>query len=129
MNEEEVQIKRRQNEEDATARHARIIGLPYLDTRNFERDEGLIRDVLTKEEMHKNFIIPRQVGEGSKPYEFMVTSQTPRSVIGSLQKKYDEELQTIMTPDQYKAYKADQEEMRRNFGNRRGGGGPRGQRN
>ena len=45
------------------------------------------------------------------------------------QKKYDEELQTIMTPDQYKAYKADQEEMRRNFGNRRGGGGPRGQRN
>ena len=45
------------------------------------------------------------------------------------QKKYDEELQTIMTPDQYKAYKADQEEMRRNFGNRRGGGQRRGNQN
>ena len=42
------------------------------------------------------------------------------------QKKYDEELQTILTPDQYKAYQADQEEMRRNFGNRRGGGQRRG---
>lgn len=42
------------------------------------------------------------------------------------QKKYEEELKTIMTPDQFKAYQADQEEMRRNFGNRRGGGnGPR----
>ena len=41
-------------------------------------------------------------------------------------KKYEEELQTIMTPEQYKAYQADQEEMRKNFGRR--GGGQRGQR-
>jgi hypothetical protein len=44
------------------------------------------------------------------------------------QKKYDEELQTILTPEQFKTYQADQEEMRKNFGNRRGGrngGGPR----
>jgi hypothetical protein len=45
------------------------------------------------------------------------------------QKKYEEELKTIMTPDQYKAYQADQEEMRRNFGNRRGGGQRRGNQN
>jgi Spy/CpxP family protein refolding chaperone len=41
------------------------------------------------------------------------------------QKQYDTELQQIMTPEQYKAYQADQEEMRRNFG-RRGQGGQRG---
>ena len=41
------------------------------------------------------------------------------------QKQYDAELQQIMTPEQYKAYQADQEEMRRNFG-RRGQGGQRG---
>ncbi len=40
-------------------------------------------------------------------------------------KAYDEELQTIMTPDQYKAYQADREAMRKNFGGRRGNG-PRG---
>jgi hypothetical protein len=40
------------------------------------------------------------------------------------QKQYDAELQTILTPDQYKAYQADQEQMRRNFGRR--GGGQRG---
>ena len=41
------------------------------------------------------------------------------------QKQYDAELQQIMTPEQFKAYQADQEEMRRNFG-RRGQGGQRG---
>jgi len=41
-------------------------------------------------------------------------------------KEYETELQTILTPEQYKAYQADQEEMRRNFGNRRGGGQRRG---
>ncbi len=41
------------------------------------------------------------------------------------QKQYETELQQIMTPEQYKAYQADQEEMRRNFG-RRGQGGQRG---
>jgi hypothetical protein len=40
------------------------------------------------------------------------------------QKKYDAELQEIMTPDQYKAYQADQEEMRKNMGRR--GNGQRG---
>lgn len=33
---------------------------------------------------------------------------------------YDEELQKIMTPEQYKAYKADQEERMRQFGGQRG---------
>ena len=49
MNEEEVQRKRRQNEEDATARRSRILGLAYLDTRDFENELPLVRDVLEKE--------------------------------------------------------------------------------
>ncbi|MBP5634366.1 hypothetical protein J6X09_01580, partial [Candidatus Saccharibacteria bacterium] len=88
MNEDEVQRKRRQNEEDATARRARILGLAYLDTREFEHDIPLVRDVLNKHEMHENHIIPLQKGEGSVPYQFMVTSQTPRSVIERKGKSY-----------------------------------------
>ena len=61
MNEDEVQRKRRQNEEDATARRARILGLVYLDTRDFERDIPLIKDVLEISQMHKEFIIPLQL--------------------------------------------------------------------
>ena len=41
-------------------------------------------------------------------------------------KAYEEELQKIMTPEQYKAYQADREKMRQNMG--RGMGGQRGQR-
>ena len=42
MDENEVQRKRRQNEEEATARRARILALPYLDTRDFENDIPLV---------------------------------------------------------------------------------------
>ncbi len=91
MDENEVQRKRRQNEEDATSRRAGILGLAYLDTRDFEKDIPLVRDVLGKKEMHENFIIPLQKGEGSVPYQFMVTSQTPRSVIEKKTKVYEDQ--------------------------------------
>ena len=58
MDEEEVQRKRRDAEEQATSRRARILGFPYLDTRMFEEDIPLVMDLLTKEDMHKYFIIP-----------------------------------------------------------------------
>ena len=89
MNEDEIQRKRRQNEEDATARRARIIGLPYLDTRGFEDQIPLEKDVIEKSQMHKDFIIPLQRGVDGKPYQFMVTSQTPRSTITSMTEEYE----------------------------------------
>ena len=91
MNEEEVQRKRRQNEEEATERRANLLGLAYLDTRDFEQTSPLVRDILTKEEMHGHFMIPLQAGEGSVPYQFMVTSQTPRSVIEEMRQRYEDE--------------------------------------
>ena len=95
MNEEEVQRKRRQNEEDATARRSRILGLAYLDTRDFENELPLVRDVLEKEQMHKDYIIPLQKGAEAVPFQFMVTSQTPRSTIEKLSQQYaDEGLKT-----------------------------------
>ena len=90
MNEDEVQRKRRQNEEDATARRAHILGLVYLDTRDFEKEIPLVRDVLDISQMHKEFIIPLQRGLEGKPFQFMVTSQTPRSTIDKMSKEYDD---------------------------------------
>ena len=88
MDEGEVQAKRRQNEEDATERRARILGLIYLDTREFERTLPLTPNLLEKEQMHKDYIIPLQAGDEVTPYQFMVTSQTPRSVIDAIFNDY-----------------------------------------
>lgn len=91
MHEDEVQIKRRNNEEQATASRARILGLPYLDTRRFENEIPLVPDLLKIDEMHQNFIIPLQKGGGEEHYQFMVTSQTPKSVIDKMRQEYTNE--------------------------------------
>ena len=91
MNEEELQLKRRENEEQATAGRARILGLPYLDTRDFENEINLVPDVLSTEQMHQDFIIPLQRGNGEDRYQFMVTSQTPRSLIDKMRQEYMDE--------------------------------------
>ncbi|MCL1840007.1 Flp pilus assembly complex ATPase component TadA [Candidatus Saccharibacteria bacterium] len=91
MDESEIQRKRRQNEEDATQQRSRIVGLAYLDTRDFENDIPLVDNLLNTEEMHKSFIIPLQRGGGEKHFQFMVTSQTPRSLIDKMHKEYTDE--------------------------------------
>lgn len=95
MDEVEIQRKRRDNEEQATKNRARILGLPYLDTRDFENVIPLVPDILTKEEMRKNFIVPLQKGDNEIPYRFLVTSQTPNSLLPELRKKYTDEGQHI----------------------------------
>ena len=60
MDESEIQQKRRDNEEQATADRARILGLPYLDTREFENSIELVSGLLDVSEMHQSFIIPLQ---------------------------------------------------------------------
>ncbi len=89
MNEEEIQKRRRENEEKATATKARILGLPYLDTREFENTLELLPDLLTVPEMHSSFIVPLQRGDHFEtPFQFMVTSQAPKSAIDNLRRTY-----------------------------------------
>ena len=88
MNEEEIQQKRRENEENATASRAKILGLPYLDTRSFENNIPLVPDLLGINEMHENYIVPLQKGGGDDHFQFMVTSQTPRSFIEKISNQY-----------------------------------------
>ena len=88
MDENEIQLKRRENEEQATAGRARILGLPYLDTRDFENEIPLTPGLLSVQEMHQNFIIPLQKGGGEEHYQFMVTSQTPRTLIERMRQEY-----------------------------------------
>lgn len=91
MNEDEVQQKRRDNEEQATRDRARILGFPYLDTREFENGIPLVPDLLDISKMHKDYIIPLQKGGDENHFQFMVTSQTPRSVIEQMRQEYTNE--------------------------------------
>lgn len=91
MDENEVQLKRRENEEKATEGRARILGLPYLDTREFESEIPLVKDLLSIQEMHRDYILPLQAGGGDEHYQFMVTSQTPRSLIEKMRREYTDE--------------------------------------
>ena len=50
-----------------------------------------MRDVLDKKQMHEDYIIPLQKGAEAVPYQFMVTSQTPKSVIDTLTRTYEDE--------------------------------------
>ena len=88
MDESEIQKKRRDTEEQSTANRARILGLPYLDTREFEDHLPLTMNLLKVEEMHKDYILPLNKGGGGEHYQFMVTSQTPRSLIDKMRQEY-----------------------------------------
>ena len=95
MDESEIQQKRRENEEQATMGRARILGLPYLDTREFEQTVPLAEKFITVEQMHKDYIIPLQKGGGEVRYQFMVTSQTPRSLIEKMRQQYRDDGENV----------------------------------
>ena len=88
MDEASIQLKRRENEEQSTASRAKILGLPYLDTRPFEENIPLVSGLLKIEEMHRDFILPLHKGGGEEHFQFLVTSQTPRSLIGKMRDEY-----------------------------------------
>ena len=97
MEENKVQLMRRQKEEEATEQRAGILGLTYLDTREFENIFPLARDLFTNEQMYRAFLAPLQIGDidTNKPWRILITSHTPRSVIQKLSKKYQEEGKTL----------------------------------
>ena len=88
MDEDSIQVRRRQQDEDATRKRASILGLQYLDTRSFEADLPLERDILTIDEMYKGRIIPLAHNDTDLSYRFGVTSQTPQSLIAKMTKEY-----------------------------------------
>lgn len=89
MDEDAIQARRREQDEEATRKRASILGLQYLDGREFETDLPLIKDILTIDEMYKGRLIPLAVSE-DESYRFGVTSQTPQSLMAQMTNKYTE---------------------------------------
>lgn len=97
MEENKIQIMRREKDEEATEQRAGILGLNYLDTREFENTFPLARGFFTNQQMYSAFLAPFQIGDAdaNKPWRVFITSQTPRSVVQKLSKKYQDEGKTL----------------------------------
>ncbi len=90
MDEQEIQTKRREQDERSTQQRAALLGLPYLDTREFEHDLPLAKEVLSIEAMHRDKMVPLVKGDEEKLYQFGVTTQTPQSIIEKVRREYNE---------------------------------------
>jgi len=90
MDEDKIQARRRDQDEEATRRRASILGLQYLDGREFENTLPLLKDVLTIEEMYKGRLVPLAFNEEDQSYRFGVTSQTSESLMKQMRDKYTE---------------------------------------
>lgn len=88
MDEGKIQDRRREHEEESTKQRAALLGLSYLDSREFENELELVPSLLPIDDMHKNRMVPLQMGGENIPYRFGVSSGTPESVISKIRKEY-----------------------------------------
>ena len=91
MDESDIQARRRDQDEEATRKRASILGVQYLDTREFEADLELIRNVLSVEEMYEGKILPLDINQDTQTYKFGITSQTPQSLVMEISNKYKDD--------------------------------------
>lgn len=90
MDEEEVQRRRREQDEKATRQRATILGLPYVDMRNLEDTLPLVPDMIPIEKMHQYRIVPLAKGGNEVMYQIGVTSQTPQSILQKIKREYQD---------------------------------------
>ena len=90
MDEQEIQRRRREQDEHSTQQRGAILGLPYLDTREFEDSLALALDVMPIEKMHQDKMVPLVKGDSQTPFQFGVTAQTPQSVIQKMRQEYND---------------------------------------
>lgn len=95
MNEEEIQQRRREQDERSTQQRAAILGLQYLDTRQIENDLPLANDVMPVDSMHRDRMVPLVKGDSQNMFQFGVTAQTPQSVIQRMTGEYNEKGVTV----------------------------------
>ncbi len=95
MNEEDIQQKRRQDDENATRLRSTVLGFRYYDMRPVEHEVKLYKKILTVDEIKKNKVIPLEEGSGRIPYRFGITSHTPQSFIKEKKKFYNDQAQNV----------------------------------
>ena len=90
MDEEEVQRRRREQDEKATRQRATILGLPYVDMRTLEDTLPLVPGMIPIAKMHQYRIVPLAKGGNEVMYQIGVTSQTPQSILQKIKREYQD---------------------------------------
>ena len=90
MDEQEIQNRRRDQDERSTQQRGALLGLPYLDAREFEETIGLEKDIISIDEMHRDKMVPLVRGDDDHTYQFGITTQTPQSVIEKMRREYND---------------------------------------
>lgn len=90
MDEDKIQAERRENDENATRQRAAILGVQYVDTRPFEKDMPLVNDILDNAAMYKGRVTPLKGQSDDSPFVFGITTQTPQSLVKSMEREYSE---------------------------------------
>lgn len=89
MDEEKIQSQRRVHDEESTRQRAAIIGLQYIDAREFEQDMPLVDGVLDIKQMYANHMVPLRAGDRDIATQIGVTTQTPQTAIKKMTADYD----------------------------------------
>lgn len=95
MDEDRLQQQRRDQDEKSTQQRSSILGIQYIDSRDFEASLPLVEGVLTVEDMHKNRVVPLARGTDSAAWVFGITTQTPQSFIRELTQTYQQQAQNV----------------------------------
>lgn len=90
MDEDKIQQRRREQEEQATQQRAAILGVPYTDMRDVEQTLPLLSDAIDIQDMYKGRLVPLAKGDGTEPWRFGITTQTPQSLVQTMTKQYEE---------------------------------------
>lgn len=87
----------RYDEEQATLRRARILGLPYIDTSQ-STNKPLYKELLTNDELYKLKIIPLQTDDHN--ITFGVTNTTSKTTMDELKKRFlDQRISFVLISD------------------------------
>ena len=95
MDEDKIQAQRRDYDENATKQRAAILNVPYYDTRPIEKTIPLVDQLIDIQDMYKGRVVPLQRGDEERPYTFAMTTQTPQSLVQSMQNEYGERGDTL----------------------------------
>lgn len=90
MDEQEIQRRRREQDEQSTRERANLLGLPYLDARPIEASLPLVDNLMTVKDMYSGHIVPLARSNNDQPFRFGITSQTPQSLLQKMQTDYNE---------------------------------------
>ncbi len=90
VDEDKIQAQRRESDENATRQRAAILGVQYMDLRPLENSMPLVPGALEIQQMYQGRIVPLTAGSEDRSWQFGITTQTPQSLVRSMEQEYNQ---------------------------------------